>query len=1743
MSRHPSRSAISRYKTIALITALALAGYIIALPLSAPSSTSALTDPPTATTTATAPCGGGSSVFSYTGPDVAIPDNLGAGVNFTIPVSFGTLSDLNFRFDGTQSDDPTSTTPGINHSFIGDLIVKITSPGGTTVSVFDRPGFPATTFGCASNNLAQIMLDGDGSFPPVENECATDSTAFPIGTFEPNNQISAFDGQNATGNWTINISDNNAGDTGTARAFSLLFQNPNNCGPSGTPTNTHTPTLTPTFTPTNTPTSTPTVIPSPLPEYDLLISQSAAPNPVVPGMSVTYTLVVSNVPMAIGGGACPNVRFGFPTGVPYEFVLANGTNGYVPTSDAGGVTFTGGCVSSQGGTTGTATLQVRVRITGSFTQGVLTSLGSNVIVDPENNWNESNETNNTAETVQTQVWNKFTPTATWTPTFTATSTNTPTFTPTFMPTPTFSPTACSNVSMADGNCGVTPTSTSTATLTPTASPSPTFTATATAVPSPCIPGNLDSTFNGYGTVTTSVGTRDVGRSVAIQPDNKIVVAGQSNRTAAYDFGLVRYNQDGSLDTSFNGTGTVTTIFPGDRAIANSIALQADGKIVAAGEYSPSSTWGFALARYNTDGTLDTSFGANGRVVTPIDTQATANAVAVQSDGKIVAAGGSGNVFDYRVTVVRYNTDGTIDTTFGGTGIVRPQTGSAQAISIQSDGKIIIAGHTTDFALIRYNADGTLDTSFGGTGIVSTTVGGSSASVAIQPNGRIVAAGETYNGTNYDYALVRYKTDGSLDTSFNGTGIVKTPVGPSHDWANSVAIQSDGKIVAAGKSYSAAVGQDTGFSLVRYNADGSLDSTFDGDGKLISLIGSSSYANDVAIQSDGKLVLAGADVITPYGGRFVVARYWADTCATSTPTFTPTPTFTATPSNATVQFSSATYNAHESLPAVITIARTGDLSGTNFVFFSTLSGGTATGGVACNGFNDYITVSQQPVIFGPGDATATVNVTTCPDTATKGGETVNLGLSASNTTLGTPSVAVLTIFDPATPTNTSTATVTPTPMVVVCPPAFSNAAPITINDNAPGAPYPSNIMVSGLSGTVTGVKVDLLNMNHTFPDDVDILLVGPDGQSTLLMSDAGLGFDIVRANLTFDDAAATTLQDTTQIIGGSYKPTNFDTTTDIFPTPAPTPGTTVGMSVFNGSNPNGTWSLYVRDDLGVDTGIVGAGWQLHITTSDCSTPTGTPTPTNTATNTPTARVTDTPGGFPSVYFNSATYSESEPQTAVITINRAGNPSIGAGANFSTSDDTAIGGPACTVGVDFINFSQQVSFGPNEFTKTVNVQLCPDSLTEPTETVKLTLTGNYVNYSGTAVLNIINTATPTATVTPTGTPASVVGFSSAAYFEDESQAAVITLNRTGDLSGTATVNFSTSDGMARGGSVCSSFGGGPDYLTVTNQTVTFNPNETVKTVNVALCGDGIAGEFNETVNLSLSGSNAGSQSTAVLTINDTATRYENLSNIAINGGAAASLYPSTITVASIFYPLGSMRVTIYDYSTDLPNNVDFLMVGPGGQKFVLLANAGGLTSGGPATLTFSDTAGQIVPANGPLTTGDLEPTSYGSVTDFPGRAPAGPYNLPGSTIGGFGSQMMGGNPAGTYAGADPNGVWSLYVRDRTTSLFHPGSVVGNIGGWGLEFTMPTSAQGSISGRVLSADGHGLRNTKVVVTGNSLSQPIVATTGSMGYFSFDELTIGEIYVVTVNARRYTFSTPSRVITLTDNVVDADFIAEPQE
>ena len=351
----------------------------------------------------------------------------------------------------------------------------------------------------------------------------------------------------------------------------------------------------------------------------------------------------------------------------------------------------------------------------------------------------------------------------------------------------------------------------------------------------------------------------------------------------------------------------------------------------------------------------------------------------------------------------------------------------------------------------------------------------------------------------------------------------------------------------------------------------------------------------------------------------------------------------------------------------------------------------------------------------------------------------------------------------------------------------------------------------------------------------------------------------------------------------------------------------------------------------------------------------------------------------------------------------------------------------------------------------------------------------------------------------------------------------------------MSFATSNGTAVGGAACTV---GVDYISVT-QSVTFNPGETNKTVNVVLCGDGLDETNIETVNLTLTGPDTGGGQSAILNINDTATAYRNFGAICTTLGQAAVPYPSTITVTNGPIQIGGVRVTLYDLWHELPDNIDVLLVGPGGQKFVVMGDAGGvlpIAQANAVTLTLQDVQPQVLPNNGPLLTGTYEPTTWETpVSSFPAPAPPAPYVEPGSTVGGPIQTTL----FGTFGLTNANGVWSLYVRDDAGALTAINGCFD--GGWGLEFLAPTAAQASISGRVMTADGLGIRNADMVLTGNSLTEPMRVTTSSFGYFTFEGLQTGETSVLTVNSRRVTFQAPSQVISLVDNAVDVNFTAEP--
>jgi len=380
-------------------------------------------------------------------------------------------------------------------------------------------------------------------------------------------------------------------------------------------------------------------------------------------------------------------------------------------------------------------------------------------------------------------------------------------------------------------------------------------------------GILDIDFGEGGIVTTPLGedTQDEARALAIQADGKIVVAGSSFG----DFALVRYDENGDPDSTFGiGGKVVTSIGEGTSDEAFALAIQADGKIVVAGSSRDGANTNFALVRYDENGEPDPTFGADGIATVDIETEDIAYALAIQADGKIVAAGYSFDGANADFALVRCDENGEPDPTFGTAGILTVDIeieDTARALAIQADGKIVAAGYSfdganADFALVRCDENGEPDPTFGADGIVTVDIETEDIAyaLAIQADGKIVAAGYSFDGANADFALVRCDENGEPDQTFGTDGIVTVDI-DTDDRAYALAIQDDGKIVAAGYSFD---GANTDFALVRCDENGEPDQTFDTDGIVITQVASPvvlmrfDEARALAIQADGKIIAAG-----------------------------------------------------------------------------------------------------------------------------------------------------------------------------------------------------------------------------------------------------------------------------------------------------------------------------------------------------------------------------------------------------------------------------------------------------------------------------------------------------------------------------------------------------------------------------------------------------------------------------------------------------------------------------------------------------------------------------------------------------------------------------------------------------------------------------------------------------------------------------------------------------------------------
>jgi uncharacterized delta-60 repeat protein len=415
------------------------------------------------------------------------------------------------------------------------------------------------------------------------------------------------------------------------------------------------------------------------------------------------------------------------------------------------------------------------------------------------------------------------------------------------------------------------------------------------LPAEAAPGQLDSSFGGDGTVRTLFLGDDPlapAQDVAVQSDGKIVVATTlEEQLGGTKPAVLRYLPGGSLDGSFGDNGGVATDV-GTFGSGYAVAVQSDGKIVVGGDGICQLTQCFALVRYLPGGTPDPSFGGGDGIVKTAfpDSGGALYDLAIQSNGKIVAAGyrrKSGDALDdLTFAVARYRTDGSLDTSFSGDGKRMFSFGFgddfAEAVAVQPDGKIVVAGEGTvnlyqtgaDFALARLLSDGSFDPSFSGDGKTTTTFGGTRADhafgLAIRSDGRIVATGGTSTEQDPRVAVAMYTGGGGLSSGFAGDGKATRKLGDFGGTAYDVVSMGSFLVVGAHRFEDSAY--DTAdWALLRYRLDGTLDPTFDGDGIVVTNLGTGAdRIHELAVQPDGKLLAVGDYYSTVGLARYLMA---------------------------------------------------------------------------------------------------------------------------------------------------------------------------------------------------------------------------------------------------------------------------------------------------------------------------------------------------------------------------------------------------------------------------------------------------------------------------------------------------------------------------------------------------------------------------------------------------------------------------------------------------------------------------------------------------------------------------------------------------------------------------------------------------------------------------------------------------------------------------------------------------------
>ena len=598
---------------------------------------------------------------------------------------------------------------------------------------------------------------------------------------------------------------------------------------------------------------------------------------------------------------------------------------------------------------------------------------------------------------------------------------------------------------------------------------------------------------------------------------------------------------------------------------------------------------------------------------------------------------------------------------------------------------------------------------------------------------------------------------------------------------------------------------------------------------------------------------------------------------------------------------------------------------------------------------------------------------------------------------------------------------------------TNTGAITINDNAPATPYPSTITIAGASGTISRATVSLTKFSHTFPDDVDVLLVGPGGQKVILVSDAGGSQSVTNLFLTFDDSAATAAPDGPTLTSGTFKPTDYEPG-DAFPAPAPGGPYGTSLGIFNGTDPNGAWSLYVVDDTTGDVGVISGGWVLSLQT-------------------------------------------------VLAVNPPGDLGIGL---------TAAPSPA-TAGLPLVYTLVVTNLGSNAANGVVLTDPLPPGVSVLTISPSQ---GSATNVGATVMCNV-GTLAPGASASVTLTAvASVPGVLTNVVTASASQTELSPANNTASV--VTTVNAPAPALTAAGVALVAESGGLPNGGLDSGETVTLRfalrnvgTADTTNLVATLLPGGGVSvpggaqiygavaaggpaveGQYTFTV-----GASGGGTVLAALQLQDGAVSLGQVTfslpvaaaasftgaPIVINEFGAATPYPSTINLSGLNGLVSRVTVTLSNFSHTFPSDADVLLVGPAGQRVMLMSDAGGSAPASGVTLTFDDTAANLVSA-GALSSGTFKPTDYEPGDGLPAPAPAGPY----------------GNQLAAFVGADPNGTWSLFVADDTAG--DGGAIAG---GWRLsiETVAPINPVADLS--VTS-----VANPEPVVNGSLLIYVVTAT-----------------------------------------------------